>query len=807
MNGLVKVAAKLGAKPIAIFCLILSCLAIYIGMTWHVQAVTEYQQLQMQNMHKSNAEIIHSALSKQVEFLQNEVGSLASNVELVNAITRDDDDSISAFQHQAANASSIFKQVCVLSVDIDQPDSQACIPVTFATLASLRKAKADGSADLAIINLGKQDAYGLLVHDVKDAQNQTIALLAVTLNAEVFSNWLVAQYGQQGFIELKQGKEQARTVAWQGTQSWRLGEPIFSKAVANSYWNISYWPKPNSGLPSPLILVSIITFLVAALWLFYFFWTRLLLRHDVETLKEQLKDLASYKLKPKYLIAYPALSEIVDTIQRVGQEFVSKESKRKASILGKGKAKGKTTDAPVALDVDRSIFKQTSICGIADENFDEDVVRQIGLAFGSEAAELDYKQLVVGFDGRLSSAKLSRALIEGINAAGCDVVDLGQVASPIFYFACQTLKIDAGVMLTENHNPAEFNGLKLMLSGKPVVGDELQRIYTRIKKGDFSSGNGVTKQQVLSENYIKRVVENIKLKRSIRVVVDAGNGVVGELAPAVLTALGCEVIALHCNVDGAFPNHFPQPSRPENLTDLMTAVEANDAELGIAFSADGSRLGVVDAHRNIIWADRLMIMFAQEVLSRNPGSKVLYDVKSTDLLMDAILRAGGEAVATSSSPADIVKKLMDSQAALAGEMSGHIFFKERWHGFEDGVYAAARLLEILADDPLERTPTDVFSAIPNRYNTPEILIEMDEQEAISFVKQLAADIEFNDAELTNIDGIRADFSNGWGVVQTSKVQPGILLRFEADTEENLDYMQQQFKQQMLQVKPTLNLLF
>jgi phosphomannomutase/phosphoglucomutase len=807
MNGLLKVAAKIGAKPIAIVTLIISCLAVFIGMTWHIQTVSAYQQQQMDSLQNSNAEIIHTALSQHIAYLQSEVDSLASNAQLIDAIANGDMAVINAFEQQAVEASALFKKVCVIDANIDQPDDSACIPITFATLASLRKAKTEGYADIAIVNIGKDDAYTLLAHSIKDRQNSLLGVLAITLEPTIISAWLAESYGHQGFIELKQGKEQGRTVAWQGTQSWRVSNPIFSKALPDSHWSLSYWSKPPSILPNTIIIIGGITAVVAMMWLLYLFWLNLLMRHDVLTLKEQLKDLANYKLKTKYPIAQAGLTEIVDTIQRLGQELVSKESKRKASILGKGQPKGKRTDTPVVLDVDSTIFKQTGIRGIVDDNFDEDVVRQIGLAFGSEAMELNYKQVIVGFDGRLSSEKLSRALIEGINAAGCDVVDLGQVATPIFYFACQTLKIDAAVMMTENDNPADYNGLKLVLAGKPFVGDDLQRLYKRIKKSDFSSGSGVVKQQVLAENYIKRVVENIKLKRSIRVVVDAGNGIVGQLAPAVFEALGCDVIQLHCKVDGSFPNHFPQPEQPENLTDLMSAVESNEAELGIAFSADGSRLGVVDAHRNIIWADRLMIMFAQEVLSRNPGITVLYDVKSTDLLMDAVLRAGGEAIATGSSPACIVKKLAETQAALAGEMSGHIFFKERWHGFEDGVYAAARLLEILADDPLERTPTDVFSAIPNRYNTPEIMIEMDEQEALTFVKHLASDIEFQDAEITNIDGIRADFTNGWGVVQTSKVQPGILLRFEADTEENLEYMQQQFKQQMLQVKPTLNLTF
>ncbi|MCL4152681.1 UNVERIFIED_CONTAM: hypothetical protein GTU68_061757, partial [Idotea baltica] len=326
-------------------------------------------------------------------------------------------------------------------------------------------------------------------------------------------------------------------------------------------------------------------------------------------------------------------------------------------------------------------------------------------------------------------------------------------------------------------------------------------------QGDVQSGQGNYSQIDIIGDYIEKVVSDVHLTRPLKVVVDCGNGVAGVVVPKLLSALGCEVVELYCDVDGEFPNHHPNPSDPANLQDLIVAVQRSNAELGFAFDGDGDRLGTVDAEGNIIWSDRLMIMFAQDVLSRLPGSLVIYDVKCSSLLKDAILNAGGEALMWQSGYALIRDKMQETGAPLAGELTGHIFFNDRWYGFDDALYSACRVIELLARDPLERNSTEIFSDIPNRENTPEIIVEMDESECRRFIQQFVAEASFQDAKISTIDGLRADFSSGWGLVRASNTVPGLILRFEAETRESLEDIQQQFKQQMLQVKPTITLLF
>ena len=431
----------------------------------------------------------------------------------------------------------------------------------------------------------------------------------------------------------------------------------------------------------------------------------------------------------------------------------------------------------------------------------------IGQAIGSEALDKEQPRLVVGRDGRLSSDELSEALIEGIMASGCEVVDIGQVPTPLVYFACEHLQTHSGVMVTGSHNPINYNGLKITIGKKPLFGASLQQLYQRILQGNVHTGEGSRSSIDVVDDYIAQITSDVHLIRPLKVVVDGGNGVGGPVASKLLTALGCDVIELYCDVNGEFPNHHPNPSEPANLQDLILAVSRSGAELGIAFDGDGDRLGTVDADGNIIWSDRLMIMFAQDVLSRLPGSLVIYDVKSSGLLGDAILAAGGEALMWQSGYAVIRDKMQETGAPLAGELSGHIFFKDRWFGFDDAIYTASRLIELLARDPLERNSTEIFAAIPARESTPEIIVEMEELECQKFIQQFVAEASFQGAKISTIDGLRADFASGWGLVRASNTVPGLTLRFEAETQESLQEIQQQFKQQMLQVKPTITLLF
>ncbi len=394
-----------------------------------------------------------------------------------------------------------------------------------------------------------------------------------------------------------------------------------------------------------------------------------------------------------------------------------------------------------------------------------------------------------------------------VTGTGCDLIDVGQVPTPMVYFACEHLETHTGAMITGSHNPTDYNGLKIVIAGKTLLGDGVSRLYERIKDKRLKQGRGQLSQENIKQAYIDRIAGEIKLSRPMRIVIDCGNGVAGNVAADLFDALGCQVTELFCEVDGRFPHHHPDPGQPENLQDLIKTVKEQEAELGLAYDGDGDRLGVVDGDGNIIWPDRLLLLMAQYMLVEQPGVTILFDVKSTSMLEEVISRAGGNPIMTPSGHSVIKSLMSEHNAMLAGEMTGHFFFRDRWYGFDDALYSAARLLELLAADPLERTPTEVFAALPSRVSTPEIIVEMAEGESHRFIEQLQANVELVGGKLSTVDGIRVDYPQGWGLVRASNTVPGLTLRFEATSKEELEHIKQAFIQQMLQIKPTLSLLF
>ncbi len=456
--------------------------------------------------------------------------------------------------------------------------------------------------------------------------------------------------------------------------------------------------------------------------------------------------------------------------------------------------------------VDRSIFRAYDIRGVLGKTLDEGVARLIGQAVGSLMRERGLREIVVGRDGRLSGPALSAALIDGLRKAGCDVIDIGLAPTPLVYFATHHLNTGSGIAVTGSHNPPDYNGFKIMVGGDTLSGDAITDLYGRIAENRLvADGKGGLQQMNLAGDYISRVASDIQLERRMRVVIDCGNGVAGALAPDLLDAIGCEAEALYCDVDGNFPNHHPDPSEPHNLQDLITAVQRTNAELGLAFDGDGDRLGVVTRSGEIIYPDRLLMLFAQDVLSRNPGATVIYDVKCTGHLAGQILRHGGSPIMWKTGHSLIKAKMKETDAELAGEMSGHFFFKERWYGFDDGLYSAARLLEILAAD--EREPEEILAELPKGVSTPELKVQMQEGEHYAFIERFRAQARFDGAKIATIDGVRADWPDGWGLVRCSNTTPVLVLRFDADSQQVLERIQQAFREQLLAVDPALKLPF
>lgn len=453
----------------------------------------------------------------------------------------------------------------------------------------------------------------------------------------------------------------------------------------------------------------------------------------------------------------------------------------------------------------QEIFKAYDIRGIVGKTLTAETVRQIGQAIGSEAVARKQQAIVIGRDGRLSGLEFARALAEGITSTGIDVIDIGMVATPITYFAAWHLNTNSCVSITGSHNPPDYNGLKMVLGGETLYGDMIQDLRRRIVEGDLAKGQGKVSHVDVRAAYMERILSDVKLARPMKIVLDCGNGVGGNTAPELYRRLGCELVELFTEVDGNFPNHHPDPSKPENLQDVIHALKTTDAEIGIAFDGDGDRLGVVTKDGEIIYPDRQLMLFAADVLSRVPGGEVVYDVKCTRNLAKWVRDHGGKPVMWNTGHALIKAKLKQTGAPLAGEMSGHTFFKERWYGFDDGLYAGTRLLEILSRSA---DANAVLKGLPNAVCTPELNIKMQEGEPVKLVTRLKELPAFaGEAERITIDGLRVEFADGFGLVRSSNTTPVLVLRFEADTEAAITRIQGEFRKALLAAWPGLDVPF
>lgn len=452
------------------------------------------------------------------------------------------------------------------------------------------------------------------------------------------------------------------------------------------------------------------------------------------------------------------------------------------------------------------IFRAYDIRGEVGRELNPEIVSRIGRAIGSEALQQGITRLAIGHDGRLSSPLLGTALSEGLLASGVSLLDIGCCPTPLLYYAACRHCNGSGVMLTGSHNPPSYNGIKIMLGGDTLYGEAIQAIRHRMNRAEFASGKGQLETLSLVEEYIDTLSAGIALKRSLRVIVDGGNGVAGLVAPELLRRLGCDVHELYCEVDGNFPNHHPDPNRPENLQALRETVIARGADIGIAFDGDADRLGVVSCRGDIIWPDRLMMIFARDLLSRHPGAEVIYDIKCSRNLGRVIEQSGGRPQMWRTGHSLLKARMKERGALLAGEMSGHLFLREGWFGFDDAFYAAARLLELLAADT--RGAAALFDELPETLNTPELHVGIGDEDVHAFVARLQQQPEaFGNARLTTIDGVRADYEDGWGLVRASNTTPTLVLRFEAENEVALKRIEDVFRSLMLKLHPDLELPF
>jgi phosphomannomutase / phosphoglucomutase len=451
------------------------------------------------------------------------------------------------------------------------------------------------------------------------------------------------------------------------------------------------------------------------------------------------------------------------------------------------------------MNLPNDIFKAYDIRGIVGKTLTAPIVQAVGQALGTLAQERGRDTLVVGRDGRLSGPELAGALATGIRASGANVVDIGMVTTPISYFAAHHLQTQCSVMVTGSHNPPDYNGLKMVIAGDTLAGDEIKALRTRIEAGELKRGAGTLRSADVAPAYFDRIAGDVRLARPMKIAIDCGNGVAGAYAPTLFRRLGCEVTELFCEVDGRFPNHHPDPSQPENLRDLIACLASTDNEIGIAFDGDGDRLGVVTKDGRTIYADRQLMLFAADMLTRRPGATIIYDVKSTRNLKPWIEQHGGKPLLWKTGHSLIKAKMKETGAELAGEMSGHTFFKERWYGFDDGLYAGARLLEILSRDA---DASAALHAIPDSLSTPELNIACADASPHALIDKLAATASFPGAvDVIRIDGLRVEYPDGFGLARASNTTPVIVLRFEADDAAALARIQGEFRRVLSQAMP------
>ena len=601
----------------------------------------------------------------------------------------------------------------------------------------------------------------------------------------------------KGYYELKQA---GQALAKAGSNAERGFDP-YDVRVQGTRWKISYWPADRKlehvvdYAGQRLLVVGVIALMIflASIFLAFKNWQRN--KESVDESEDEVSEEQEASL----------LGSIVTDDLGSDVMFQGGDSLMIVDEIGGEEVIDGQPDMDVALDA--SIFKAYDIRGIVNKTLTEDAVYLIGMALGSEAHAQGETKMVVARDGRNSGPALLARLSDGLRAAGIDVISIGMAPTPVLYFAAQTIGNGSGIMVTGSHNPPDYNGLKMVIAGTTLASEQIQALHERIKAKNFETGDGGFSEKEVIPQYVKRITDDVMLLKKVKVVIDCGNGAAGAVAPQLMKELGCDVVELFCEVDGDFPNHHPDPSKPENLQDLISAVKEHQADIGLAFDGDGDRIGVVTNEGAIIWPDRTMMLYAKDVLSRNPGAEIIYDVKCSRNLAAVIREHGGVATMWKTGHSFIKRKLKESGAQLAGEMSGHIFFKERWYGFDDGMYSAARLVELLAPMLADKTVAEIFNALPDSVNTPEINISMEEGKHHAYMEKLQAQATFEGAEMTTIDGVRADFKDGWGLVRASNTTPVLVLRFEADSDAALARIMKVFRDKMKEVDPAINLSF
>jgi len=696
---------------------------------------------------------------------------------------------------------------------LTDPDPTGPLPVSYSTLELLRQAERGVSTLPAEMHqVGTPDMHVAVAVPIIGQQGRPVrGLLIAALPGSAVQESIDSIGRQAGRLEVIQ-KVAGRpvTLATSAGAIPASGKAAAALEVPGTILEVAYWPTPTDGtgwmLTAGIGAAGVV--LVLAIGFAWGNWLRSAYAADKKLVVDVVRDLPRFQQ-----VGGAPTTELADTaglLDALRSATDRRSEPRHPGLPGAPAAAPAKPQQPPATatpppmgaeskEFSDSVFRAYDIRGIYGEAITAEFAYELGRAVGSAVFERGEQQVVVGRDGRPSSQPLAEALVRGLIASGREVVDVGLVPTPVLYFATFQIGSGCGVMVTGSHNAAEYNGFKLMLGGETPAPEQIRALRERMQSGDVLRGTGSYVQRDVNPEYLQRVVEDVHLIRPIKIVVDAGNGAAGHVAPELFRLLGCEVYELYCEIDGQFPNHHPDPSDPANLRDLATQVQAVNADLGIAFDGDGDRLGVVDGRGRIIWPDHVLMLLAGEVLLRNPGADILYDVKSSRHLAAYILSSGGRPVMWKSGHSLMKAKMRETGALLGGEFSGHIFFKERWYGFDDAIYAAARLLDVLASE--SRAPDELFDDLPDSPATPELHVPLTEGASFLLMRRLAEFANFPDGRIVDLDGLRVEFDDGWGLVRASNTTPSLVFRFEGDDEAALERIKGRFRALLAEAAP------
>ena len=722
------------------------------------------------------------------------------------------------------NSAHIMK-VRYLLKDHSDTDNDPVVPLTFASLDMANRAARSGEITVAEIHAPNSPAKHIaLAGPVRNTSGKTLGAVLVAFDPQELLDQINQLKSPGLAVALIQksgdhGIELARSNGFAAAQ----GKPV---RIAGSIWELHYQPlSAVSFLGKTLAAIVILagTLVVGGMLFFNQMKLRKALAYDQNLMLEIVENKLAGK--QKNLFTNYALDENKDTIKQLSQlDAAAVEAKQKPatprtadaeddgapvfpSQVSQSEGQSANVEDISGSAISEEIFRKYDIRGVVGDTLSLEHAYVIGKAIGSLAIDRGETDMLVARDGRISSKDLSSTLIRGICESGVNVVDLGLMPTPVMYFGTNFLSAKSGVMVTGSHNPPDYNGFKIVIGGNTLSGEDIAGLHGRIVTGRFNSGEGSKDELDISADYINRISEDVQLLKPMKVVLDCGHGAASVIARSLFEALNCEVISQYCEVDGNFPAHHPDPGKEENMAELAKAVVEEHADLGIAFDGDGDRLGVVDSSGNIIKPDRVLMILAGDVLLRNPGADVLYDVKSTKLLASHILSSGGRPIMWKSGHSLMKAKMKETGALLGGEFSGHMFFTERWYGFDDALYSAARLLEVVSGDG--RSSADMFAEIPDTINTPELHVSVAEGMQHTIMEKLAGASEkaFPNAKITDIDGIRAEYSGAWGLIRASNTTPHLVLRFEADNQEAMDKVQEVFRTVIKAVLPTAEIPF